>query len=433
MSSKAFYLLIALALPVLLVAGWYEQLERWIQPEHHFEQPKRADSTPTAAPPAAEERPSGGDPQATRTPDAPPIDDQRAIAERRDHASALWREMLPELDHALETKEELARAPEAALFTTDKGDLRERYARILEGMGVLLEDQELAQFRRQIAERQEEMTRTREQIGTLREARRGAPLDGSWLNRSRDDYDAEIARLERRIPGIKSEIDAIHRRLGTRLQEIGIHLTSEQVEQLLARVDGDNLLQLVSVYENTRSIVEQLEILLIESREDVEYAKRYYGMYVVLLELVLYLQDRHLLEIDHAYLPKLQELTQRTARLRLEAIQNAKSDPSLARQRGYQANVEAHQLTLETARLYGRLLNQQRGQMAAAREEVERGLALARNTLETVLVSAELIHSINAGQETFEALSQLPIPNLIAFENAQVRRKFEELSELLAQ
>ncbi len=69
--------------------------------------------------------------------------------------------------------------------------------------------------------------------------------------------------------------------------------------------------------------------------------------------------------------------------------------------------------------------------VALAQELVQKDLALAQNTYQTVEVSASLLVIIKTSKDSFDALISLQIPQIIPFENLNMQTKYQELSELL--
>jgi hypothetical protein len=92
------------------------------------------------------------------------------------------------------------------------------------------------------------------------------------------------------------------------------------------------------------------------------------------------------------------------------------------------ANLRAQSLTLEAAKLYRRYLEEQRVDLAMAKKKLAPDLAAARNTYETVKVSSELIAMMKSGQNLFDTLKSLQIPELRVFENLEMKKEFQKLT-----
>ena len=95
------------------------------------------------------------------------------------------------------------------------------------------------------------------------------------------------------------------------------------------------------------------------------------------------------------------------------------------------ANVESNTFTLRAAKLYEELLGRQRSQLVLCVHGLERDRRVAKNTYDTVRHSSDLSAMIQSGLKLFDTLIALQIPEIQTFENAGVRREFEELTRRL--
>ena len=58
-------------------------------------------------------------------------------------------------------------------------------------------------------------------------------------------------------------------------------------------------------------------------------------------------------------------------------------------------------------------------------------LAVARNTFETVKLSGDLLTVMRSSEQLFELLYELQVPELRPFENVEMQREFERLTDQL--
>ena len=116
-----------------------------------------------------------------------------------------------------------------------------------------------------------------------------------------------MSYLKMRFASLKTD-------LKSNFKEIGVNLTSEQIEVLLTRVDGDDIIQISLVMETLKHITNQILELMKASKEELKQAKKYYGMHQVLLELVVYIQQQYIDKCDNVYLPKIDKMISRLCR-----------------------------------------------------------------------------------------------------------------------
>ncbi|OSM01889.1 hypothetical protein [Magnetofaba australis] len=360
-------------------------------------------------------------------PEQPPSEEEL----REERFRQVWDDLLKKLDDGVEMLDRIDKAPESAFFSADKPSLRRDLNEILDDTVVLLEDRSIADLQNKIAEHQARIEEARANIVKYREARLTAPKL-HVVKVTRSGYDRMIADEEQIIANLEAEITRIQEDFRQRMAVIGVTLTPEQTRTLLARVDADDIVRMAAVFDTLKQVTAQLAELMAASGEAVAQSRRYYGMHVVLLEMMAHMQDQYVEQIDQRYLARLAELTAKTESVRNQSARGLRAESNPQRRAVYERNLEAQKLTLKTARLYADMLKQQRGQVARARAAVQKDLDLARNTYATVQLSADLLAMLKTSMESYRALTSLQAPRITPFENRMMREKFAELSKLLS-
>ena len=92
-------------------------------------------------------------------------------------------------------------------------------------------------------------------------------------------------------------------------------------------------------------------------------------------------------------------------------------------------NLESQRLTLKASRLYRQYLGEQRGDVELARGRLNDDIRIANNTYETVKVSGELIAIVRNSRHLLETLGRMQVPALRGFENSEMKREFQRLSD----
>jgi len=173
--------------------------------------------------------------------------------------------------------------------------------------------------------------------------------------------------------------------------------------------------------------------LTINSGEDVEISQRYYGMYTVLLKTLLHMQQTFISNIDGKYLPKIDKIVADVQDTNAITRNLLRGERDKNRRRHLAANLEAKNLTLQTAALYKRHLIGQRGKMVRAMEKTVSDLQIAQNTYKTVTLSGELVNLLRTSQKSFDLLLNIQVPELLMFENKQMKQEFANLTQRLAE
>ncbi|MDX1604549.1 MAG: hypothetical protein R3202_00055 [Candidatus Competibacterales bacterium] len=339
----------------------------------------------------------------------------------------LWRELAPQLEQVLELQERHDELPRSAWFGPDQASNRVDIEALLDEAVTLLADSPGGDYRARIRELEAAIRATRDEIARARQDRIAAPEQALWA-RTTADYDRIIAEGEQRIARLQDRIAGVRREFAERLGDYGLQLDEAQLDFLLSTVTGDQLIDLGVAFDNVRVMVGQLEQLLVDSGENLAAARRYYGLYALLLETLVTLH-RQVLATVADYRERIAGIENRTHDLIAESRRLAAQDE---RHRAVlAANVEAQRLTLESAAMYTDYLREQAAVVDQSRQRLEHDLAVARNTYETVRVSGDLVRLMRSGQQVLDALSLRQAPTLFTFRNLALKREFEQLTRRL--
>jgi hypothetical protein len=354
----------------------------------------------------------------------------------------LWEKMLPKFREALKLKDKEDTLPDSSLFHDDKKSNQNEINQLLdEAVGILVIS-DTQTYRRQIDAIEKDIQEAKKKIVEYEEKRISAPSDKpawkAWEN-SKEDYAGKIEDQKERIAKNENEIESVKGLLRKELHEIGLDVNSEQVDFLLSTIVGDNAIQVIVAFNNVKALTIQLEQLMVQSSENIETARRYYGMYTVLLEILDRMYHQIIKDINRKYIPQivggkndkgktLEGIIPKTEKLAKEANRLLQKDSSAKNREVLSANIRAQKLTLEAAKLYRSYLEEQRSDLSAAKQKLAPDLAAAKNTYETVKVSSELVAMMKSGQNLFDALKSLQVPELRVFENLEMKKEFQKLT-----
>ncbi len=250
---------------------------------------------------------------------------------------------------------------------------------------------------------------------------------------TKEGFDKKIEDEKLNITEYETEIIKIKVHFKDRLNDIGVALTEQQVDILLSRVDADDIIQMSVVFDVLKKITIQLMELTQASNEEIKQAKKYYGMHVVLLEMVIYMQQKYIDMVETVYIPKIDSIIEKTTAIQKDARQSMQDENSDKRKAIYKNNLAAQELTLKTAELYKQNLKEQQSKVADAQKVVQKDLKLSQNTYDTVEVSADLLAVLKTSKDSFDALMSIQVPQIVPFENIKMQDKYQELSKLISQ
>jgi len=342
----------------------------------------------------------------------------------------IWDNVYNDLEEGAVYVDKLNNAPDSAWLEEDKEDVQKDINKLFEMIVNGLIKDDLLIYKTKMEKLKKEISENKSNILKYREKRVGAP-DSSKIYRTKSDFDEKIIETKNENNILENEIRIIKDNLKNDFKEIGVNLSSEQIDVLLTRVDGDDIIQISLVMETLKHITNQIMLLMKESKEELTQAKKYYGMHQVLLELVVYIQQKYIDKSNKVYIPKIDKIIVDSAQM-IENTNRLKENEEDARRRSiYHNNIEAQKLTNKAATRYKQDLISSRNNMIEAKKISKANLKLSKNTYATVLLSADLFDLITESQNMFEEVSKIQVPNLIPFENIQMEQKYKELTEKL--
>jgi len=350
----------------------------------------------------------------------------------QEHFNNIWEDVISNLEKGLALSHKIDQAPNSAFFSADKESIRKDFETVLDDIIMLLLDDNLLNYRKNIRETKESITSLEKEILDYREKKITAPTQ-SHLKTTKDEYVQKIADAKESIKAYREKIVKIKFAMSENFKELGINISPQQIDVLLARVDGDDIISMTLMMDVLKQITVQLLAIMQESGEELNHAKKYYGMHMVLLELVVYVQQKLINKIEHTYIPKIDKILSDTSQILEETSKKISDEESLQRRTIYYQNYEAQKLTFKVATLYKKNLQDELIQVAKARDASQKNLDLSKNTFQTVTLSSDLYKIISTSQEMMREVMKLQVPTIIPFENMKMKEKFQELTKKISQ
>ncbi|MEM8758838.1 MAG: hypothetical protein AAGE83_00750 [Pseudomonadota bacterium] len=369
-------------------------------------------------------------PPARAAPEEPGLRDTGPALER----FGAIREML---DEAAEARSRARRGEEDIIDRLYRSSPEERAERLLSEAFEIVSDTPVTELRREIEEAQTRIEAAEREIAALREERLFAPEETSFWERAQGTKDragveASIAALEAEIADRQAFIERARKRFIDAMARVGSTVSEAEADLLLGGVTGGDILAIASAYSTVRDIAAELRRVVAESGEEISSARRYYTLHTTLIALLAHAQETFIAKIDDDYLPKLEEIEDEVRETRAETDRLLRGSPTPEQRRVLEANRRSQKLTLRAAGFYRDYLERQRDEVASALWRTRQDLAVADNTLRTVDASFRLLEIMREAELQFEALEALESPGLdTLFENEELRREFESLSDRL--
>lgn len=283
--------------------------------------------------------------------------------------------------------------------------------------------------RNRISDIRAEIKATREELTIYQRKIISAPIKSyNPLVVTESRYEKKIATAKEKILLLEEKITDEKNQLVKELQRIGMELDAEKIDMLLESITGDEFVRVSIIFDNAKSFALELEQLTEQTGEDLEAAKKYYGVYLMLLKTVDRLQNKFIENVDEVYYPKLDEFAEKAKQNIAEAKKaiNAGADAAVL-----EANMDSNQLTFDAAQYYKQGLAQQKHQMMVANLECKKSILTAANTYKTVALSKDVAALMATSRRAFDSISNLAVPDLRPFENVKMREAFGKLTQEL--
>ena len=212
-----------------------------------------------------------------------------------------------------------------------------------------------------------------------------------------------------------------------RLDLYGMVLTDEQAEVLLTRIDSRDIVKITCIFAIVQTLTAQLAHAKLASGENLDVTKKYYGVYIGLLELQETAQTAYLEMIDQTYLPGVNKIRIDALELK-EKTQSQIANATSAHIGGYESNLESQDYTIKVTKEYETILIENKNKISQARDLVRQLIELAENTLSTVRVSSDLANLIQRSETLIDQVITLQAPDLVPFENLELKKEFENVT-----
>ncbi|MDR1979349.1 MAG: hypothetical protein LBQ42_11510 [Synergistaceae bacterium] len=349
------------------------------------------------------------------------------------YLTSSWEKLSSALTEALNLQDKQESLPESTYFGEDKSSNAKKINALLSQAIEILLQGDANDLRRQAIKLRTEVPVLRLELDGLRNKRISAPEASKlpWVQ-TRPKIDARVEELNAEIKDKERTIADIDKKIAGALREMGLDLDDAQIDVLLTSVTGDDLFQNTVIFANVKRVVEKLEELSGEDRDNLEINRRYTGMYLVLNDLLILTQEGLVEKIDGSYKPQLTAIRTEAAKLRTEALGRSKQAQYNESQRqSFEANAKANAMTIRVAELYTSLLESQRGSATATLSDLRRNRDLAENTYKTVRSTSDLRNLIRSGLDLFDSIQNLSMPRLQPFESEAIRKEFEEINKRL--
>jgi len=307
-----------------------------------------------------------------------------------------------------------------------KTNCRIQLDNILEDIEKILFDGEIVNYSKKIRQLKARIIELEDEKANLNEKKFGVDNEeeAQAIINQISDIDALITKF-------KNYIDELEDDLQVKMKNLDINLSKAQIQVMTSRVDGDDLAKSIAIFDITKQISNTLGELMKENSFSTNSTTKYYGVYLILTEILGFAQREYILKIDDEYLTKL-DLIKEDVYESINYSNKQKKEASMQSSKViFDNNIDADKFTIKVIDDYKDLLMNQKVQLKDVLLITEEKITVAYSSYNSSMNSAAVMSIINDTQSTFDQIMELQIPDIIPFENTALEVEFKKLSEKL--
>lgn len=344
-----------------------------------------------------------------------------------------WEKLTGILDRATGLREKMPELPESSYFGEDRQSAARKMNELLRNARSILLSSESVERLARMEENRGRISRLSADIEQCKNRRIGAPEKSlNPLKKTVKDYDETIAEDEAKIKKLNAEQEAERAAILDELRSWGMNLTDSQAEVLFSSVTGNTFIENAAVFENVKGVTAQLAELTRQNSGSIETARRYYGMYVTLMDVLLETQREFTEKIDSEWKPQVEKISAEASASLAEARSALQTGRFTDEQKAiFRSNMESNRMTVDAAGQYLRYLNSQKKSIKNCMDSITRDREVAMNTYATVQHISDIYSVIHSGLNLFGALESMQMPEFQPFDNSAVKKEFGEITRRL--
>ena len=244
-------------------------------------------------------------------------------------------------------------------------------------------------------------------------------------------YDARIEDVKARVAQLEQARSEQAAKVLENLRAIGFSLQGSAAERCVFPVNVESLVDVAVVAKDIAVVVENLRGFL--NSGDLETAKRYFGMYLVMLDVQAECYRQYLEKSEHGEWRRGINGILRDAEAAVRSDEAHAAQPRFkdSERAIFRHNAEVNRRTVEAGRAYLDLLGQYEGIIREKLREAERIREVAQSSWNTVNLASELSEIVRASQDEFQALLAFELPPLALFDDAALQAEFDAITRKL--
>ena len=307
-----------------------------------------------------------------------------------------------------------------------KGNCRIQIDKVLEDIESIVFDGEIIGYSEKIRQLQERISNLEVQKVNLNEKKY------SVTGEEEKNLENEIIDIDIKISKSYKYIKLLEEDLQLKMKDLGIRLSIDQIRVMTTRVDGDDLAKSIAIFDVTKQISNTLGQLVKDNSFSSNTTTKYYGVYLILSEILGFAQREYITKIDDEYLKKLESYKESGYRSIEYANVQMNQATMESSKKIFKNNIEAEKLTIEVIDQYKDILLKQKAQLENALITTDEQIAVAYSTYKTASNSSALMSLMIDTQSTFDQILKMQMPKIVPFKNIEIQNEFKNLSDRLS-
>lgn len=340
----------------------------------------------------------------------------------REYVSGKWNKLSKLMWRAIDLRDELPSLPRSSWLFRDQVSQQRKIDDLLDDARDILLSKSAQDILKQVQRLEEKIKGVEEDIAEVKKEMVLHPD-------KRQKCEERTSELSLRRSELRQNLLSLKREVIMELRSWGITVPDAALEPFFKSVTRNSIIDNAVIAGNIAAVVRNLEAMM---QVDENNARRYYGMYIVLLDLQIHCYRDFITQCDGVWCVKLDNAINKIQYDHLIANEGA-ADPrfSAAQRDQYKRNRRTNETYLRAVRAYRENLERQRNVVTAKMKETARMREVALNTYETLGNAALLRDMMHTSADAFEAVMKLDLPDLAAFNDADIVSEFEGITERL--
>ena len=341
-----------------------------------------------------------------------------------------WKKLEKFSDKIAELREERKGLPEESSWwklglDTNKSDQDAKIRKQLGRVRELLLSTTAQKILEGIDELDEDILEVAEEIREVQKDRQLADAG------DKDGYTKKLEELTGKKASLQKRRREEAAKVCAELKALGLSVGGKAAEECLFTANFGDIIDGVIVSKNVAAVVENLRELMMVG--DVTASRRYYGMYLVLVDVQIACFEDYLKKSRNGI------WREKLNGMRVEALELYSRAQGVIAEKGYLPGHEAHlaqasrqnEATLKAIDAYLQVLD-------AHEAIIDEKLSTARKVREVIAISYEtlnlagdFIQFAKSSQDLFSSLEQLTLPPIELFNDAAIQQEFNEITKKL--